>query len=718
MRLAVLTLLLIGALAATARAATITVTSTADSTALNGQVSLREALESINAAMDVNADVTHAGTYGTSDTIIVPPSSVHYAVAAGELLASKNVTINGAGPASTVLDAGGASRVLHFTGGAVSTISGVTITGGDTTTAHGGAGILSDSPTLNIANSAFTANTATITGTQTNGGGALWLGGGGTIDTSSFTGNTFTQLAGLSNSGGGAIFNSNLGLTVTNSSFADNSASITSGSRNGGGAIYQDGSSQTLTGDSFTNNSVQLTVTGTTPQLNGGGATYQVDSAGALTIGDSTFGGNSVSIAGTSTVSGGGAVFHAGTTFTLTNSTLSANTASPLGGAAQTGGGAILTNSSDQLTITNSTIDGNSTSGAGGNILAGNSTGTIVSENTILAGGSAAASANCGGLGTFASTGHNLEDTTPSQCGLGVPGDQVGVAPLLGPLGDNGGPNQTRELLPGSPAINAGDTSGCPTADERGIARPQGPACDIGALEVDPPGAATGQATAIGASSATLAGSAANPNSLIGGSVFFQFGRSTAYGSQTPAQVLGAGVSSVPFSASVTGLPAGTVIHFRAVATTPDGMSLGADASFTTKPRPSLSRVKIAPSSFRPESGRGASIARRKGGAFVRYKDSQAATTTFTVQARVRGFRSGRRCVAKRPRGHGGKVKRCTLYRSVGAFKHKDHAGSNRFHFSGRAKRRGLRAGRYRLHAVALTAGLKSAARNTNFRIL
>jgi hypothetical protein len=716
MRVVALALLLTAALASAARGATITVTSTNDSTAVNGQISLREALESINGAANVNADVTHSGTYGTNDTIIIPPSSGHYAVTAGELVGTKNMTIDGAGPASTVIDAGGTSRVLHLTGGGLVTISGVTITGGHTTTGHGGAGLTSDSPSLDVSNSAFTGNTATITGGVTNGGAALWLASGGTIDTSTFSGNAFTQVAGLSNNGGGAIFNSNLGITVTNSSFANNSASIVSGSNNGGGAIYQDGSNETLTGDSFTNNSLQLTVTGATPQSNGGGANYQDGTA--LTVGESTFGGNSVSITGSSINSGGGALFHDGTTFTLTNSTFNGNSASPLGGAAQTGGGAILTNSGNQLTITNATIDGNSTSGAGGNVLTSNPTGTIVSENTVFAGGSAAAGSNCSGLGAFASTGHNIEDATPSQCGLGVAGDKVGVAPMLGPLGDNGGPHQTQELLPGSPAIDAGDTSACPTTDERGIVRPQGPACDIGAEEVLPPSAATGPASGVGGSSATLNGSAANPNPLIGGSVFFQFGRTPAYGSQTAAQPLGAGVASTPFSAAATGLPAGTVIHFRAVASTPDGVSFGADGTFTTKPAPSLSRLKIAPSSFRPEAGRGASIARRKGGAFVSYKDSQAATTTFTVQSRILGFRSGRRCVAKRPRGQRGKPKRCTRYRSVGSFKHKDRAGSNRFHFSGRVKHRGLHAGRYRLRAVALTGGVKSKARTTNFRIL
>src|SRR3970282_626777 len=54
----------------------------------------------------------------------------------------------------------------------------------------------------------------------------------------------------------------------------------------------------------------------------------------------------------------------------------------------------------------------------------------------------------------------------------------------LGPLANNGGPPQTHALLAGSPAIDAGSPDCPPPAtDQRGVARPQGPACDIGAYE-------------------------------------------------------------------------------------------------------------------------------------------------------------------------------------------------------------------------------------------
>jgi hypothetical protein len=79
----------------------------------------------------------------------------------------------------------------------------------------------------------------------------------------------------------------------------------------------------------------------------------------------------------------------------------------------------------------------------------------------------------------------HLSDTVPNQA------DQSDTNPLIGPLQNNGGSTMTMALLPGSPALDKVPTTGagCPTTDQRGIPRPQGPACDIGAfeLQVQPP---------------------------------------------------------------------------------------------------------------------------------------------------------------------------------------------------------------------------------------
>jgi hypothetical protein len=80
--------------------------------------------------------------------------------------------------------------------------------------------------------------------------------------------------------------------------------------------------------------------------------------------------------------------------------------------------------------------------------------------------------------------GHNL--CSDSSAAFTSPTSRGNLDPRLAPLADNGGPTPTMALLPDSPAIDAGDDSACPPADQRGVRRPQGLACDIGAYELAP----------------------------------------------------------------------------------------------------------------------------------------------------------------------------------------------------------------------------------------
>jgi hypothetical protein len=87
------------------------------------------------------------------------------------------------------------------------------------------------------------------------------------------------------------------------------------------------------------------------------------------------------------------------------------------------------------------------------------------------------------------SLGHNIAGD--ASCGFAGPGDLNSTNPLLGPLADNGGPTPTHLPLSGSPAIDAVLLSYCSdaagvqvTTDQRGVARPQGLACDIGSVDV------------------------------------------------------------------------------------------------------------------------------------------------------------------------------------------------------------------------------------------
>jgi hypothetical protein len=101
--------------------------------------------------------------------------------------------------------------------------------------------------------------------------------------------------------------------------------------------------------------------------------------------------------------------------------------------------------------------------------------GLVNMRNSILAG-------NHGSdlSGRLSSSGYNvIGDTTGGSGFAGT--DLLNVDPRLGPLHDNGGPTPTMALLPGSPALNAGDTAQLGTADQRGVVRSGG--VNVGAYQ-------------------------------------------------------------------------------------------------------------------------------------------------------------------------------------------------------------------------------------------
>jgi CSLREA domain-containing protein len=195
--------------------------------------------------------------------------------------------------------------------------------------------------------------------------------------------------------------------------------------------------------------------------------------------------------------------------------------------------------------------------------------GDVRLTNSIVAGNDAP---SC--YGTL-SGGHNIAFPA-SNC----PGAKVN--PKLGALADNGGPTKTQALKPGSPAIDAVPRSGanCSATDQRAVARPNGPRCDIGAYEFAPPTVATGAANAITTTAATLHGRV-NPNAR-GTTYHFVYGKTTAYGNSTPPRRLAQGTSSVAVSARLGGLTPGTTYHYRLVATNADGTKSGRHRTFTT----------------------------------------------------------------------------------------------------------------------------------------
>jgi CSLREA domain-containing protein len=136
-------------------------------------------------------------------------------------------------------------------------------------------------------------------------------------------------------------------------------------------------------------------------------------------------------------------------------------------------------------TIENSTISGNIGRNAIYNGVGNDTnvarlfiTNTIVADNSVI---------NCAPfVGSVPSSGHNLDDD--GSCNFTQSGDLSNVPDAgLGPLADNGGPTQTHDLLPSSPAIDAIPLVDCiEPFDQRGVERPQGSACDIGAVEYVP----------------------------------------------------------------------------------------------------------------------------------------------------------------------------------------------------------------------------------------
>jgi hypothetical protein len=185
-------------------------------------------------------------------------------------------------------------------------------------------------------------------------------------------------------------------------------------------------------------------------------------------------------LSGNTSMSGAGGIANGGgATANISNTTISGNVNSGF-----QGGGII---NDGTLTLSNSTVAGNSADGRGGGIHEG-SLGSLNVINTIIANN---AGGNCSIFsGSFVSLGHNLSNDT--SCPLSASGDLVNTDPQLGPLQDNGGPTLTHALQPGSPAIDAIPVGACTdkygnpiTTDQRGVVRPQGSACDIGAFETE-----------------------------------------------------------------------------------------------------------------------------------------------------------------------------------------------------------------------------------------
>jgi hypothetical protein len=532
-------LLVCAAAAATitsAHAATFTVTRSDDpapGACDPADCSLREAVIAANGAPGADTVALPAGTYS-----LTIPDSTEPATGAdatqGDLDVTDALTLQASGGPATI-DAGarfsaGASaiamaqsgttaRVLHVLSTSLTTTN-VSVTGGS---GDQGAGIQVEAGALTVNGGAVTRNVSNGTCC---GGGIGALRSDVSLAGAEISNNAVTDCC------GGGIYNESSTVSVNGGSIAENDAfgccgagvhnwtdpgagrnaalALTNVLVNGndvrdccGGGIYnEDGSpvGVTITGSTFTNNHASDACCG--------GAVYStrqatVSATGTVFMGSSTDAccggaiynegtfsltrGSIVNNAVASCCGGGLAAIADQSSTTLTNVTVSGNSA----GVAQdpslpSPGGLYLDSAGGQMTLTHGTVAANSGSNGASGIANGDigvpAAGALTLARSIVAGNSGAPQCR----GPITSQGHNI--ASDGSCSLTQPTDRPSTDPQLAPLGSG-----FHALLDGSPAIDAIPPAACPPPpiDQRGTARPQdradapGTGCDIGAVEME-----------------------------------------------------------------------------------------------------------------------------------------------------------------------------------------------------------------------------------------
>ena len=353
---------------------------------------------------------------------------------------------------------------------------------------------------INGTTGSITASTVldgfTISGGNANGSTDPQFNGGGMYCNGQGNGNQCSPtLSGLTFSGntafysGGGMYNNGQSSGTSNPilnnlNFAGNVAETGYGGgmyNNGGGGL----SSPTLSNVTFSDNSAQV----------GGGAIYNMGySAGnsSPTLDNVSFSGNHVQY-------GGGAMFNDGNGHGVSNPTLSNVTFSDNGGG--NSGGAVYNygayNGTSSPTFNNVTFSGNSAQQGGAMYNDGSSGGTsnpilsnVIAWNDNAPSGGPEIDNYSGATPTIDHSVIQGSGGSGGWIGLGSDGGgNLDADPLLGALANNGGLTQT--MLPGfgSSAIDTGNDITCTSLpvgsrDQRGVSRPQGPHCDIGAVEV------------------------------------------------------------------------------------------------------------------------------------------------------------------------------------------------------------------------------------------
>lgn len=413
--------------AAELSAATITVTSLADIVAIDGQVTLREAIVAANTDTSIDGSTPGSG----ADSIVFATGGGTITLSGAQLpIITDDLTITGLGASSLTIDANDQSRVFQIGAGVTAHISALTIHDGRSESVNGG-GIF-NSGTL-------TLDSVTLTSNKTDfDGGAVYNADVLGIENSTLSGNSAQNGGGVRNSGS---------LTIQGSTLSGNFTGGIAPFAGGGGAIGNDGSANLSTS----------TIDGNTAANGGGVGSF----SGDLLVTSSTLSENTA-------LNSGGGITVTGGTIRVQNSTITGNRANSNGDAIGTGGG--IRSAGTVLALFSTIVAGNF-EGVGATLvdidgLVGTSAYNLVGVDTRMTGMTDGVSGNQ--VGT-----------------AGAP-----IDPLLGGLENNGGPTATHAVLSTSPALDAGSNSICPSTDQRGEDRPAdgdgdgASVCDIGAFEL------------------------------------------------------------------------------------------------------------------------------------------------------------------------------------------------------------------------------------------
>jgi CSLREA domain-containing protein len=412
------------------QAATITVNNTADVVANNGQCTLREAI--INANNDDQSGSTDCTAGAGADTIVLQAGQTYTltidtgadedVAAENDLDVTSEITIRGNG--TTIRRSTAVMCNLDGTDDAGEFRIFDVLAGGDLTLQQ------------------VTVRDGCADGTSLDDdGGGIRNEDTVTIENSTISNNQAEE------DGGGILNDSGATLNLTNTTVSDNRAG------DSGGAIDDDGGTVTIMTSTLSNNR--------TDSNDGGG----IDNEGTLTITDSTLSNNRAG-------DDDGGIWSDGMV-TIENSTISTNEADDDGGGIRV--------SSGTVDLSFVTIVRNRAGDDGGGIDNGD---TVNIKESIVGNNTAPTGPNCDG--GVSDTGTNL--ATDGSCGVTVVPSTGAGGLNLGGLGNNGGPTQTHALLAGSAAIDAAsdcDNLAAATVmtDQRGITRPQGADCDVGAYE-------------------------------------------------------------------------------------------------------------------------------------------------------------------------------------------------------------------------------------------